>query len=561
MKSIKYFAFFLACALMAGCSGSSSSVDPDHTPTPSPTPTPSDTTSQKTDPTTSDLDNFVAPTYEDNYTSISDWSKRSQWNLANVHDPTVMKAADGYYYMYQTDASYGNAHTNHGHFHGRRSKNLVDWEYLGSTMTNAPAWVKDSLNSIRKRQGLDAITSPNYGYWAPCARKVSDNLYRMYYAIVVDNYIKTGKANTDANFDGSWTERAFIGMMETTDPSTNKWTDKGYVICSASDKGKSDWKRVSGNWDGYYKFNCIDPSFIITPEGEHWLIYGSWHSGIAAIQLDPSTGKTKDKLGEPWDIGTGTDTRYGKLIFTRTKDNRWQGSEAPEVVYHDGYYYLFMAYDALAVPYNTRVLRSKSITGPYVTMDGTVTDASQGANDNPTVLTHPYKFSQGYGWVGISHCCVFDDGNGNWYYASQQRFPENVSGINASNALMMGGVRSIKWMSNGWPAVMPERYSAVPTVAITDAQMAGTYEFINLKYQYGVQQTSTEMVLGTNHTVTSGDWKGQAWSFDATKNILTIGTHELMVQRETDWEASPRKATIVFSGAEGSVSYWGKKTK
>ena len=30
-------------------------------------------------------------------------------NLANVHDPSVMKAADGYYYMYQTDASYGNA--------------------------------------------------------------------------------------------------------------------------------------------------------------------------------------------------------------------------------------------------------------------------------------------------------------------------------------------------------------------------------------------------------------------------------------------------------------------
>jgi beta-xylosidase len=31
------------------------------------------------------------------------------------------------------------------------------------------------------------------------------------------------------------------------------------------------------------------------------------------------------------------------LIFTRTNGGRWQGAEAPEIVYHDGYYYLFLA--------------------------------------------------------------------------------------------------------------------------------------------------------------------------------------------------------------------------
>ncbi len=69
-----------------------------------------------------------APTYVDNYVSIADWSKRSQWNLANVHDPSVIKAADGYYYMYQTDASYGICpRRSYGHFHARRSKDLVNW--------------------------------------------------------------------------------------------------------------------------------------------------------------------------------------------------------------------------------------------------------------------------------------------------------------------------------------------------------------------------------------------------------------------------------------------------
>lgn len=500
------------------------------------------------------LSEYICPAYVDDYVSMTGWDQRANWNLANVHDPSVMKAADGYYYMYQTDASYGNAHDGHGHFHARRSKDLVNWEYLGATMQEAPAWVKTKLNEIRAEQGLAPIENPWYGYWAPCARKVNDHLYRMYYCIVVNNYIKTG----GLTYDGSWTERAFIGVMETSDPASNNWEDKGFVICSSSDKG-TNWNRASeGDWNAYFKFNAIDPSFIITPEGEHWLIYGSWHSGIAAVQLNPETGKTLAEL--PKSYGTAAEIApYGKLIFTRTNGGRWQGAEAPEIVYHDGYYYLFLAYDALDIPYNTRVLRSTKVDGPYETLNGAVTDASKGANNNPTVLTHPYKFSEGYGWVGISHCAVFDDGNGNWYYASQQRFPANVGGNAYSNAIMMGGVRSIQWESNGWPAVMPERYGAVPQVSISESELVGAWEHIDLSYSNGKQRTASEMVLGDDHKITSGAWKGAAWSFNAQTNTLTCNGVELKVQREVDWEASPRKVTIVYSGLNGIKSYWGKK--
>lgn len=501
-----------------------------------------------------ELSEYICPAYVDDYVSMAGWDQRANWNLANVHDPSVMKAADGYYYMYQTDASYGNAHDGHGHFHARRSKDLVNWEYLGATMQEAPAWVKTKLNEIRAEQGLDPIENPSYGYWAPCARKVNDHLYRMYYCIVVNNYIKTG----GLTYDGSWTERAFIGVMETSDPASNNWEDKGFVICSSSDKG-TNWNRASeGDWNAYFKFNAIDPSFIITPEGEHWLIYGSWHSGIAAVQLNPETGKTLAEL--PKSYGTAAEIApYGKLIFTRTNGGRWQGAEAPEIVYHDGYYYLFLAYDGLDIPYNTRVLRSTKVDGPYETLNGAVTDASKGANNNPTVLTHPYKFSEGYGWVGISHCAVFDDGNGNWYYASQQRFPANVGGNAYSNAIMMGGVRSIQWESNGWPTVMPERYGAVPQASINESELVGAWEHIDLSYSYGNQRTASEMVLGDDHKITSGAWKGAAWSFNAQTNTLTCNGVELKVQREVDWEASPRKVTIVYSGLNGIKSYWGKK--
>lgn len=528
-----------------------------------------------TNPDGVSLGEYVCPSYIDDYANlaasaeysdISGWTNRRSWNLANVHDPSVVKAADGYYYMYQTDASYGNAHndniytfndgsklyTKHGHFFCRRSKNLVDWEFMGETMVGLPSWIKDKLNEIRTSMGVEVRDDSyfendlDFGYWAPCVRKVSDNLYRMYYCITCPGTI---------NGDGTWSERAFIGLMETSDPSDVKsWEDKGYVITNASDKELNFDVSSTDYTNCYFKFNAIDPSYIITPDGEHWLIYGSWHSGFAAVQIDPNTGKTLATLPDPF----GTDAQiadYGKLIFTRTAGNRWQGSEAPEVVYRNGYYYLFVAYDALDVPYNTRVLRSTNVDGPYVSMDGAVSDAALGANDSPTVLTHPYKFGDDNGWVGISHCAVFNDGD-NWYYVSQQRFPSNAYGSESANAIMMGGVRSIQWI-NDWPVVMPERYGAVPQETISQSELTGEWEHIDLAYQYGVQQASTTITLNADGTATGA--LGTTWSFDASSNTLTIGGTALKVQREVDWEASPRKVTIVYAGLSGSKSLWGKK--
>jgi arabinan endo-1,5-alpha-L-arabinosidase len=495
---------------------------------------------------------FTPPTYADDYAPLSSWSRRSEWNLANVHDPTVEKCGQ-YYYMYGTDASYGNVHEGHGHFPYRRSKDLVSWDFQGMAMPQAPDWVKDTLNSMRSRQGLPAISNPSYGYWAPVVRKAGSK-YRMYYCIVVDNYILTGKKNTAANFDGSWTERAFIGLMETDDLAANQWEDKGMVVCSSTDRGSS-WSRPSlSSWDGYFKWNAIDPSFIITPEGEHWLIYGSWHSGIVAMALNPATGKPFS-LGAPWLAASLPD--YGSRIYTRNSSSRWQASEAPEIVYNEEteYYYLFLAYDELAVAYNTRVCRSKSIGGPYV--DFTGRSAAAGLSDCKPVLTHPYKFGSHSGWVGISHCCVFRGDDGGWYYCSQGRLPENTNGNAYSNAIMMGHVRKIRWI-DGWPVVMPERYAAVPNAAIREEDLVGAWEHITLKYRVGEQQGAQALTLSESKTA-AGAISG-AWSWDAEAKMLTVGGLKLCVEREVDWEASPRGHTIVYAGINPSgESVWGKK--
>lgn len=494
----------------------------------------------------------------DDYTNIADWSNRFKWNLANVHDPSVVLANDGYYYMYQTDASYGNAHVGEGqargHFYCRRSKDLVNWEFMGPTMHGVPTWMKAKLNEIRKAMGLGTSTTDfrnqnQFGYWAPCVRRISKDLYRMYYVVTLPGTI---------NGAGTWSERCFIGLMETKNPADiDSWVDKGFVVTNYSDLELNYKVSATDYAHCYFKYNAIDPSLIINEKGEHWLVYGSWHSGFAAMQLDPSTGKPLHALGNPW--GKENEASYGKFIYTRQLGNRWQASEAPEVVYHDGYYYLFIAYDELSVAYNTRVVRSKNIDGPYYDITGK--DVTNHGGDAYPILTHPYKFGNHHGWVGISHCAVFNDGKGNWYYASQQRFPENYKGNANSNALMLGGVRSIIWTSDGWPLVLPERYAGITQKAITETELLGDWQHINLAYHYKKQDASVVMTLGNDHKVKSG-WKaGKAWTFDASKNVLTIDNERFYLRRELDWEANPRKETIVYVGLskDGKTTYWGKK--
>lgn len=516
---------------------------------------------------------FVIPDYADDYSSISSWTNRKLWNLANVHDPSVIYFK-GEYLMWGTDASYGNVHDGHGHYLGKRSTDLVNWSIIPGVFydSNRPAWILEKVNEWLVAVGKPAVgwDDLQLGYWAPCARVIDNgSKVRMYYSVVVDKPTMVGNQGVPA----------LIGMCESSDPVSGVWEDKGFVTSSASDKTLDQMKNTSlSQWGGYYYYNGIDPSYIITPEGEHWLIYGSWHSGIAALELNPATGLAKEDVGMPWAGSVAAvQEKYGKRIYTRKNGNRWQPSEGPEVVYRDGYYYLFLAYDALSFPYNTRVLRSQSITGPYVDIRGN--DGTAGSDAFP-IVTHPYKFQGHTGWVGISHCCIFQkEGNASsneWFYMSQGRLPSGVNSNAHSNALMMGHVRRLVWapvsasnLNDRWPIALPERYAGVPDdTKLTAADLVGEWEHIDLVYtttnnvaDFVKQDVSVPLTLNADGT-TSGAMELK-WSYDAEAKLLTIGTAALCVEREVDWEASPRCVTVVYAGigTDGKTTWWGKKVK
>jgi arabinan endo-1,5-alpha-L-arabinosidase len=150
---------------------------------------------------------------------------------------------------------------------------------------------------------------------------------------------------------------------------------------------------------------------------------------------------------------------------------------------------------------------------------------------------------------------------------SQGRLPKDIPGIAVSNAIMMGHVRRIVWCpasksepDNLWPIALPERYAAVPDYGtITKDSLVGTWEHINLEYKYGQQNTASSLTLNADGTM-SGALTGN-WSYDSTKKQLTLGDVIVCVEREVDWEASPRRVTLVYAGTEKNLNatYWGKK--
>ncbi len=532
---------------------------------------------------------YKAPLYPDDYRAYSAWDQRSYWGPYNLHDPSMERDGD-YVYAFSTDASYGNSHDKGGgHYMSRRSKDLVNWEYVGFALPKTPAWVLDSLNNARVREGrtpipatgIEAGKSLGYGYWAPCVRKAG-NKFRMYYSIFIDD-IPIGYPASTRYAGGqwnSWSERSFIGLAE-ADHLSGPWTDKGMVVVSTRNTASlgSDPSRANGNWTGYWDYNAIDPSYIVTPGGEHWLIFGSWHTGIGAIKLDPSTGLA---LSDPFNYASYT------KIAQRNISSRWQGLEAPEIIYKDGYYYLFLAYDELGFKYNTRVVRSATLTGPYMGSDSrNVTSQTREAYP---VVTHPYKFGTDHGWQGISHCCIYQDpASGKWFYNSQAR----PSGEENLTYCMVQHIHEIVWTSgesdaayDGWPLAVPERYAAVPQTQITESSIVGTWQIILLKYQSGsaqVHDASQDYTFTADKKVMLGTDQKGTWAYNAADRVLTVTWNykeadvdivdRLYVQDALDWEASPRKTTISFTGLtlEGGSSggytdgpkkifpRWGKK--
>jgi arabinan endo-1,5-alpha-L-arabinosidase len=246
-------------------------------------------------------------------------------DYAGTHDPSIAEES-GHYYVFATGRT-----PDGGQFAIRCSDNLTDWKLCGHVFDSIPEWIREASPKTRD-------------LWAPDISFFHGE-YHLYYTYSIFGSNESGIA---------------LATSQTLDPKSPKyqWKDQGLVLRSVS----SD------------DFNAIDPNFIVDGKGQPWLAFGSFWSGIKLRRLDPETGKLSASDSKLYALATRKRPE-GVQPFKPGTTGDWQAIEAPFIVHHGGFYYLFVAYDqccrGVHSNYKTMVGRAKELTGPYVDATGT----------------------------------------------------------------------------------------------------------------------------------------------------------------------------------------------
>lgn len=296
-----------------------------------------------------------------------------QGAMAKVHDP-VMAKEGGTYYLFST----GRGITVH------TSKDMKTWQRAGRVFEQAPPWTSTTIPG-----------STDY-YWAPDIARF-DGRWRLYYSVST-----FGK------------NRSAIGLATNVTLDSSRpdyqWKDEGVVIEST----------LSDDW------NAIDPNVAVDPKGKPWLSFGSFWSGIKLAALDPATGRLPAK------------TLALMSLAARPRGGEIKGAiEAPFIVRHGSYYYLFASFDVccrgVRSTYNVRVGRSKEITGPYADKNGL-----------PMLDGGGTRVLWGKGrWRGPGHNAVYQEKGADWLvYHSYDAEDFGASKLR---------IEKIKWSVDGWP--------------------------------------------------------------------------------------------------------------
>ncbi len=238
--------------------------------------------------------------------------------VANGADPFVFKDDDGTYYLYSTSGdSYG--------YRVYTSKNLVEWEAQGYCMRRGDVYTDDSV--------VNSSGNKTYYFWAPEVIREGDTYYMVY------------------------TVQEHIGIATSKSPL-------GPFTSTAADYLLPDFKNIDGH-------------FFRDDDGSLYLYFVS--VGNVSINGDSIT-HGNNIWGGPFDLETMTfESGYPRLLIEH--DNKmtvylgypglfYNGSavaEGPEMIKHNGKYYLTFSQDSYKnTGYSVWYATSDSPMGTFV---------------------------------------------------------------------------------------------------------------------------------------------------------------------------------------------------
>ncbi|WP_350004177.1 arabinan endo-1,5-alpha-L-arabinosidase [Pseudarthrobacter sp. WHRI 8279] len=244
-----------------------------------------------------------------------------------VHDPALIIADDGTWYVYSTGLvnreNGGTIQMWSSHDQG------TTWEYSGTVWDRIPAWIDEHFSDGELPGNL----------WAPEITE-HDGTYYLYYSA--------------SRFGGnkSLTALATNTTLDPADPDY-QWVDQGMVVSSpATDLDPNNPGKT---------FNAIDAGIIEDADGTPYMAIGSFWYGIFLVPIE-------------WPSGKPVADWQSKTVNIADRFMPGNPVEAPYITRHDGYYYLFVSFDSCCrgadSTYKVTVGRSTSVKGPYLDKNG-----------------------------------------------------------------------------------------------------------------------------------------------------------------------------------------------
>lgn len=298
--------------------------------------------------------------------------------IQQIHDPVIAEE-NGTYYVFST---------------GSRipiicSPDKITWDHCGRVFQRNPAWTREvNLN-------LSSIWAPDISFF--------NDLWHLYYSV--------------STF-GSQNSAIGLATNVTLDPESPdyEWVEQGEVLRS----------RPGDPW------NAIDANLVLDEDGQPWLSWGSFWTGLYMGRIDESTGMLADERSD-----------FVHLANRSAGEGNNPAIEAPFIVERDGHWYLFASFDQCCQgsnsTYNVRIGRSENLSGPYVDRDGVPLLEGGG-----TLILSEYGQ-----WKGTGHNGMLIEEND--YYIVYHAYDSNQNGIPKLRIELLG------WDADGWPVLVSQQ--------------------------------------------------------------------------------------------------------
>lgn len=295
-----------------------------------------------------------------------------------VHDPVIAQENDSYH-LFCTGLG----------ITAWSSPDMKNWTKEGPVFKETPEWVNENI--------------PNFAghMWAPDII-FQNNQYYLYYSV--------------SSF-GKNTSAIGVASNKTLDPTSPdfKWVDHGKVIQSVPEK--DDW-------------NAIDPAIAYDENGEPWMSFGSFWSGLKLVKMDQDLLRIAQP--EEWYA-----IAKRKRNFETDNSAGDAAIEAPFIFKKNGYYYLFVSFGycckGAESTYKIMLGRSKSITGPYYDKEGKALNAGGGS----------LLLKGDDDWYAVGHNAAYTFNDKDYLVCHGYDVHDN-----ARQKLI---IKEITWDNNDWP--------------------------------------------------------------------------------------------------------------